>query len=95
MIRLSEMYYVMGEYYARNSDLKKAAEMLQVVRSARGIIQQTLSLGSWEDFQSELLKEVRKELLGEGQLYFEYKRLNQKPVTGAKFVFDRPENEDV
>lgn len=95
MIRLSEMYYIMGEYYARNNDLKKATEMLQTVRSARGIIQKTLTIGSWDEFQSEMLKEVRKELLGEGQLYFEYKRLDLKPVSTAKFVFDRPDNEDV
>ena len=48
------------------------------------------------DFTTELLKEVRKELIGEGQLYFLYKRLDRKSFADdVKFVFDRPENEDI
>lgn len=94
ILRLSEMYYIMGEYYARNSDLKKAGEMLDQIRSARGIISTSLRLNSLEDFQTELLKEVRKEFIGEGQLFFQYKRLDKKPVAKAEFVFSRPDNED-
>lgn len=94
ILRLSEMYYIMGEYYARNSDWKKAGEMLDKVRSARGIISTSLSLTSFEDFQTELLKEARKEFIGEGQLFFQYKRFDKKPVTKTEFVFSRPDNED-
>ena len=37
-IRLSEMYYIMGEYFARTNNFIKAGEMLDEVRFNRGII---------------------------------------------------------
>ena len=96
VIRLSEMYYIMAEYYARNANFTEAGKMLDTVRSARGIISNTSNVASLDDFISKLLKEVRKELIGEGQLYFQYKRLNYNAFTdGVKFVFDRPENEEI
>jgi len=49
-----------------------------------------------EDFRRKLLKEMRKEFVGEGQLYFQYKRFNDKSLSdNVKFVFDLPENEDI
>lgn len=95
IIRLSEIYYIMGEYYARNNDWKMAGDMLGAVRSARGIISKSLALGSMDEFKTELLKEVRKEFVGEGQLFFQQKRLNVKPVDKAVFVFGRPDNENI
>ena len=95
MIRLSEIYYIDAEYYARKNDWINAAKAIQAVRFARGIVQEQLTVNSMEDFRDKLIKEVRKELLGEGQLFFEYKYWNVKPATSAKFVFERPENEDV
>lgn len=96
VLRLSEMYYIMAEYYARNSNFKDAGKMLDVVREARGIISKPSNILSLEHFYSELLKEIRKELMGEGQLYFQYKRLDQKSfATDVKFVFDRPTDEDI
>ena len=72
MLRLSELYYIVGEYYARNNQLDKAGAAL----------------------------EMRKELIGEGQLYFLYKRLNMKEPfdmdeKNVNFVFEHPENEDI
>ena len=48
-----------------------------------------------EGFHIELLKDMRKEFIGEGQLFFQYKRLDKKPVDNAIFVFDKPDNEDI
>ena len=47
-----------------------------------------------------MIKEMRKELIGEGQLYFLYKRLNMKEPfdmdeKNVNFVFEHPENEDI
>ena len=96
VIRLSEMYYIMAEYYARNANFIESGKMLDAVRSARGIISNTSNIISLDDFISKLLKEIRKELIGEGQLYFQYKRLNNNSFAdGVKFVFDRPENEEI
>lgn len=96
-ILLSEMYYIMGEYFARKSEYSQAGKMLDEVRYARGILTTNLekSIGSLEGFHIELLKDMRKEFIGEGQLFFQYKRLDKKPVDNAIFVFDKPDNEDI
>lgn len=96
VLRLSEMYYIMAEYYARNSNFGEAGKALDVVRVARGIISKPSNILSLEGFYTEMLKEVRKELIGEGQLYFQYKRLDKKSFAdNVKFVFDRPTNEEI
>ena len=96
-IRLSEMYYIMGEYFAHNDEFSKAGEMLDKVRYARGISTTNLasSIGSLEVFHTQLIKEMRREFVGEGQMFFQYKRLDQKPKDNIVFVFDKPNNEDV
>lgn len=100
MLRLSELYYIVAEYYARNSQLGEARDALDVVRHARGLMLKLPDLSSLDAFYTEMIKETRKELIGEGQLYFLYKRLNMKTPfdieeKDVKFVFDRPENEDI
>ena len=96
-IRLSEMYYIMGEYFARKGEYSQAGKMLDEVRYARGILTTNMenSIGSLEGFHTELLKDMRKEFVGEGQMFFQYKRMDKKPVDNAIFVFDKPDNEDV
>ena len=96
-IRLSEMYYIMGEYFAYKDEFSKAGEMLDKVRYARGISTTNLasSIGSLEVFHTHLIKEMRREFVGEGQMFFQYKRLDQKPKDNVVFVFDKPNNEDI
>lgn len=96
-IRLSEMYYIMGEYFAQAGNFSKAGEMLDKVRYARGISTTNLAstVGSLEVFHAHLLGEMRREFLGEGQLFFQYKRLDKKPKENVIFVFDKPDNEDI
>ena len=50
---------------------------LRAARNVPGL----LSLPS--DFYTELIREYRRELLGEGQLFFLYKRLNRSLVIGS------------
>ena len=71
--------------------------MLDEVRYARGILTTNMenSIGSLEGFHTELLKDMRKEFVGEGQMFFQYKSMDKKPVDNAIFVFDKPDNEDV
>ena len=96
-IRFSEMYYIMGEYFAYKDEFSKAGEMLDKVRYARGISTTNLasSIGSLEVFHTHLIKEMRREFVGEGQMFFQYKRLDQKPKDNVVFVFDKPNNEDI
>ena len=96
-IRLSEMYYIMGEYFARTNNFIKAGEMLDEVRFNRGIITTNLknTITTLDGYHTEMLKDMRKEFVGEGQLFFQYKRLDKKPAKNAIFVFEKPNNEDV
>lgn len=96
-IRLSEMYYIMGEYFARTNNFIKAGEMLDEVRFNRGIITTNLknTITTLDGYHTEMIKDMRKEFVGEGQLFFQYKRLDKKPVKNAIFVFEKPDNEDV
>ena len=36
-----------------------------------------------DDFYAELIREYRRELIGEGQLFFLYKRLNRSSIIGS------------
>ncbi len=101
LIRLSEMYYIIGEYYARMNNYPDGCQQLTIVCNARGVLG-TRTADSWESFQRELLLEYRKDLLGEGQLFFQYKRMNIAPLNlssqlakDVRFVFSRPDNENI
>ena len=63
VLRLSEMYYIMAEYYAQEGNFTEAGKMLDQVRSARGLISSSSGFSSIEDFRARLLKEMRKDCL--------------------------------
>ena len=99
-IRLSEMYYIAAEAIFPTNPAK-AYEYLNAVRSARDIGDK-LPVSTQEDFLRELAKEVRKETLAEGQLFYFYKRLNRGivgptgaviPPTNNIFVLPLPNDE--
>ncbi|MDR1414544.1 MAG: RagB/SusD family nutrient uptake outer membrane protein [Odoribacteraceae bacterium] len=100
LIRLAEVYYIAAEALAP-TDPARAVELLNVVREHRGLsnypLPATLSPAA---VQEEILKEYRKETLGEGQLFYYYKRLNlpvipgsSRPGNNATYVFPLPDNE--
>lgn len=78
MIRLGEMYLIVAEcqYRASGGGLSVLNE-LRAARNVPGL--QSLPA----DFYTELIREYRRELLGEGQLFFLYKRLNRSLVIGS------------
>jgi len=78
-MRLSEMYYIAAEC-TFDTDPAKAWDYFNTVRLNRGI-GVTLNDPSKTVFLQELVKEARKELYGEGQIFYMYKRLNM-PITG-------------
>lgn len=75
IIRLSEIVYIMCEYLM-NSDLPRAIELLEWVRTARGAKTPLNKTMSKEEFWNILYKEIIKESMSEGQSFFMYKRLN-------------------
>jgi hypothetical protein len=100
LIRLSEMYYIAAEARAQ-SDPARAVRYLNTAREHRGLgnypLPETLSP---TEIENEIYKEYRKELLGEGQLFYYHKRLNHaiipgssRPGNDAVYVFPLPDNE--
>lgn len=77
LIRKPEIFYNAAECYNKLGDTPKAIETLNRVRVARGILYEknlpnTLSS---EEVNTEIQKEWKKEFIGEGQMFFYYKRL--------------------
>lgn len=84
-LRLSEMYFIAAECKF-SEDKATAIGYLTTIRNARGN-QTALSTTMDENtFYSTLIEEYRKDLIGEGQLIFLYKRLNRPIVySGGEF----------
>ncbi|WP_437920311.1 RagB/SusD family nutrient uptake outer membrane protein [Sphingobacterium sp. LRF_L2] len=99
-IRLSELYYIAAECtYA--TDPTKAVAYLDEVRLHRGIGQK-IQVTNESELRTELLKEYRKEMYGEGQLFYAFKRLNANivglqgttvPASQVIFVWPLPDDE--
>lgn len=84
-IRLSEMYYIAAEA-SFPTNPQAAWGYINTVRSHRGIGAQ-LPQNASTDFTTEILKEYSKEMYAEGQLFFQYKRLNQNVVSQTNVVY--------
>ena len=95
MIRLGEMYYIRAEYYNSKEDDTNAKNELAILRSAYNCPPDKLT----GDFVDELINEVQREYLGEGQLFYYYKKLYKRPgyAMGSDdlFVLPRPDNENL
>lgn len=100
LIRLTEAYYIAAEAL-KDSNPEKAIELLNTVRSHRKLEDYPLSTTlTADEIQNEIYKEYRKEFLGEGQLFYYYKRLNLPVIDGAGviandniYVLPLPDNE--
>ena len=75
LIRLSEVFLIAAECIF-DTDAEMAVSILNNERKSRGLNNEISSDISKIDFVNELLKEARKDFIGEGQLLFMYKRLN-------------------
>ena len=85
LMRISEMYLIRSEVAYRNGDIEGARTALNVLRKARNLIQYTTATMP-ADFYTELIREYRREFIGEGQLFFLYKRLNRREILYAPEV---------
>ena len=98
LIKLSEMYLIVAESQMRTND-PNALETLNVMRRSR-ITNANLS-DKDVITEDELIEEMRREFLGEGQMFFQYKRLNtsirnilkEVPANNTIFVLPIPEGE--
>lgn len=103
VLRMSEAYYIAAECL-KDSDSKRAIELLNTVRYNRGLNLESNNLPETltaDEIQTEIYKEYQKEFVGEGgQLFFYNKRLNNPSIEGATrpasksiYVLPIPEND--
>ncbi|MBR1520653.1 MAG: RagB/SusD family nutrient uptake outer membrane protein [Bacteroidaceae bacterium] len=77
LLRVSEMYLIKSEVEYRNGNTDAAKATLNRLRVARNLP----ALDELPtDYYLELIREYRREFLGEGQLFFLYKRLNRTNI---------------
>ena len=101
MIRVTEMYYIAAECATAALDSLKATDLLDSVRVHRNLPKYTLAALKRDSLNIEIRKEYQKEFLGEGQMFYFYKRKNlpfaslpftKVPVVAdASYVFIKPE----
>ena len=97
IIRTSEMQYIAGEYYASIKDYATAASRITVVKQASGAYT-PVTVQSLEDYHKAWINDAYRTFIGEGQLFFLYKKLGTEFYSGMKdeaFVFAIPDSEDV
>jgi SusD family. len=74
--RLSELYHIAAEsLFDRDPD--GALTLLNTLRTKRGCTVPLPSISSKSAFQDALINDARREFIGEGKLFFMYKRLNK------------------
>lgn len=76
MIRMSEVYYIAAEAIC-DKNLAEAREYVETVKEGRGVAVDLSSLDK-NGLINMILNDVQRELLGEGQVFFMFKRLNRQ-----------------
>ncbi|WP_295120655.1 RagB/SusD family nutrient uptake outer membrane protein [uncultured Chitinophaga sp.] len=79
LIKLAEIYFIAAECLQK-TDYATAVDYINKVRVARGLISSPINAA---DFETILAQEYRKELVGEGQLFFYHKRKNNAAIPKA------------
>lgn len=73
MVRISEMYYILGFVAATNGDTESLKKNIVAVMSHRGYTELNFDSYSADELKKEFLLEISREFLGEGQLFYWYK----------------------
>lgn len=107
MIRMSEVYYIAAEAIC-GKDLDEARKYIEKVKEGRGVSVDLSSLNK-DGLVDMIVNDAQRELFGEGQVFFMFKRLNRQvlnysgtgtsvkkePIlpTEANFVLPLPDSE--
>lgn len=86
LIRKTEMYYIAAECLnetGQATDREEAVSLLNTVRQRRAIVSSLPGGLTKERVMEEITKEYRKELIGEGQMFYYYKRLGYGQVPNS------------
>lgn len=92
ILRIPEMYYIMAEYYLENNNVGKAVEYIDYVIESRGMIgfADRMPVALTMD---DIYNEYRKEFYGEGQQWYNMKRLKKNiklknsTITGGDEIY--------
>ena len=84
MLRYSEVLLIYAECMY-DIDPEKAKDALYIIRYYRGS-KDDIDISSKENFMKEIKLEYQREFIGEGQMFFFYKRLNQNIVTDGEEI---------
>ncbi len=76
LLKISEIYYIAAECEPNAAD---GITLLNIVRANRGLLPLTTTV----NISTELQKEYQKDLFGEGQLFYYYKRRNVTSVANG------------
>ena len=101
MVRMTEMYYIAAECATASLESLSATNWLDSVRVHRNVPKYVVAALKTDSLNTEIRKEYQKEFLGEGQMFYFYKRKNlpfaslpftKVPVVpNATYVFIKPE----
>ena len=88
MLRMSEVYYIAAEAIF-DKDPEEAKSYLSYVKRLRGVRDTDYSAVARKDeFVELLVNDMRREFFGEGQMLYQYKRLNR--TMPAMSAYDDP-----
>lgn len=99
LLKLSEMYLILAECQMHLGDAQ-ALETLNTLRRSR--MAKSAKTDKTKISEEVLIEEMRREFIGEGHMFYEYKRLNSpilnilknfEPADNIQ-IFPRPENEN-
>ena len=103
MIRMSEVYYIAAEAIF-DTNPQEAQGYLELVKNGRGVSKKFGNVTNKAEFINLLVNDARREFLGEGQIFYMYKRLNRtmpassyysNPVlpTDENMILPKPDSE--
>ena len=103
VIRATEMRYIMAEHYARESQFDAAYQILNQIRSNRGLYEPLTQKNNFEGFMEDMVRDAQREWISEGQLFYLYKRLgwkvqignSKRKMTKAEYMFPLPDNQSM
>lgn len=88
VITTAEMYHTLAECLHREGKDEDAITLLNELRANYGLEAFALKAGTC-DVMEEITKDVRKHMIGLGQMFYFYKRLGIDPIPGAPESFTK------
>lgn len=95
--------YIMAEHYARQGNFTEAYNILNTIRSARGLDTSLQERNDLDQFLQDMIRDAQREWISEGQLFYLYKRLGAKVKIGntsrklnkSEYMLPIPDNQNM